>query len=329
MLRVLITGGTGFVGSHLVPLLQGRGFEVAILAQNRRQTCSVNFYEADIRDSRAVRLAIHDFKPHHVYHLAAISSVEVSFRTPRLTYDLNVTGTCNVFEAAMSLPQPAKILNVSTAQVYARSADPLVETSALGPDNVYAASKAMAEFLAVQFRRTAHGGIVTARAFNHGGPGQSGAFVLSSIAKQFAEIELGLRPPTLLLGNIHVKRDFTDVRDVVEAYLLLLEKGCVNEIYNVCSGRALSIEDLVREFCSITGVRVHVETDPAKRREGENDFVCGNPQRIKAATGWQARIPLTTTLRDLFLYWRSSLRGTAHHSAATAEDRSPLHSPAK
>ena len=308
MPRALITGGTGFVGKHLVPFLQRFGWHIAILAENGcADFANVECYRVDVRDQDSVRFALQDFKPQHIYHLAAISCVGLSWTDSRLTYEVNVFGTLNVFEAAMSLATAVRVLNVSTAQVYAPSMSPLTEDAPLRPDNPYAASKAMSEFLRVQWRKLG-GGMVTVRAFNHTGPGQSADFVLSSIAKQFAEIEAGLREPKLVMGNTHVKRDFTDVRDVVEAYALLLEKGQVNEIYNVCSGRARSIEEIIREFKSLTAIQVDVETDPGKQRIGENECVCGTPNKIKAATGWEPKIRLCTTLQDLLSYWRAAIR---------------------
>ena len=323
MNRALITGGTGFVGKHLVPFLQQRGSQVAVLAQACCvDVANVNWYEADIRDEQAVRSAVRDFKPAHIYHLAAISAVDFSWNNPRLTYEVNVFGTLNVIQAAINLPTPVRILNVSTAQVYAPSSLALTETSSLNPENPYAASKAMAEFLRVQFRKSSKGGVITARSFNHTGPGQSTDFVLSSMAKQFAEIEAGLRDPKLVMGNVHVKRDFTDVRDVVEAYALLLEKGEVNESYNVCSGRARSIEELIREFESLTGIQVEIQTDPNRQRIGENDFVCGSLEKIKATTGWEPKIPLRSTLHDVLSYWRTVVRENNARSACRESDES-------
>jgi GDP-4-dehydro-6-deoxy-D-mannose reductase len=312
MERVLITGGTGFVGTHLVKFLKSRESRIAILASSGCSEFSdLECYQADVRDADKVFAAIHQFKPNCIYHLAAVSLVDVSWRSPRLTYEVNVFGTLNVLEAAMRLAPPPRILNISTAQVYAPSTSALNEASALAPDNPYAASKAMAEFLSMQYRKRSESGIVTARSFNHAGPGQSPQFVLSSIAKQIAEIEAGLREPKLVLGNIHVKRDFTDVRDVVQAYSLLLQNGRVNEIYNVCSGRAWSIEDIVREFQSISGISIKIETHRGKQRPGENEVVCGDPAKIRAATEWQPKIPLKTTLQDLLAYWRGAIAENA------------------
>ena len=310
MQRALVTGGNGFVGKYLVRYLQSSGSQVAVLSssEGHEENNNAAFYLADIRDRGKVQSAIQEFKPDHIYHLAAISAVGNSWQSPRLTYEVNVFGTLNVFEAAMNLPSPPKIVNISTAQVYARSSALLSETSPVCPENPYAASKLMSEFLNVQFHRHAEGGIVTARSFNHMGPGQSTDFVLSSIAKQFVEMELGERQRRLSVGNIHVRRDFTDVRDVVAAYSLLMGKGRPNEIYNVCSGRALSIAAIIQQFERISGLRVEIDTHPEKRRIGEFAEVCGDPAKIQAAIGWKAAIPLVTSLQDLLVYWRSALR---------------------
>lgn len=280
---------------------------------------NVTRLSADVRDIAAVRSAIHEFQPDHIYHLAAISSVETSWRYPRVTCDVNVIGTLNVLEAGMSLPSPTRILNVSTAQVYAPSQLALSEESPLQPDNPYAASKAMAELLSVQYRKYESGGITTARAFNHVGAGQSPDFVLASIAKQFVEIEAGLRRPTLVLGNIHVKRDFTDVRDIVRAYALLLEQGKTNEIYNVCSGSTRSIQKIIEDFETICGFKVEIETNPAKRRAGETAIVCGDSRKIRGAIGWRPEIPWTSTLHEILDYWRVTVRA----SMVTTSKRSP------
>jgi GDP-4-dehydro-6-deoxy-D-mannose reductase len=224
---------------------------------------------------------------------------------------VNVFGTLNVFEAASRLAHPCRVLNVSSAQVYAPSKFELTEISRIAPDNPYAASKAMAEFVTVPYSRSSKIDIVTVRSFNHAGPGQSPEFVVSSIAKQFAEIEAGSREPKLILGNTHVRRDFTDVRDVVNAYALLIEKGRANEIYNVCSGEARSIESIVEEFKSISEIDVSIESDHNKRRLGEHDAVWGSPAKLQAATGWKPEVPLRTTLQDVLTYWREQLQQNA------------------
>jgi len=323
--RFLITGGSGFVGTHLVAHLSGRSANVAVLGTGVfARSADVIGYRVDVRDSEAVRAAVQEFRPTHVCHLAAISSVAESWRQPRLAYEVNVLGTFNVLEAAMTLSQPARVLNISTAQVYAASSQPLSETSSLGPENPYAASKAMAELLAVQYRKVAEGGVITARSFNHAGPRQTPDYVLSSIAKQFAEMEAGMREPTLIVGNTHVRRDFTDVRDVVEAYFELLIKGTPGDIYNVCSGRAQSIRELIDELVSISGLKIRIESQEARRRAGEVEVVCGSPEKIRSTIDWRPKIPLRQTLKDLLDYWREKIAEDKPTSCQPAIEADPL-----
>jgi GDP-4-dehydro-6-deoxy-D-mannose reductase len=309
--RVLITGGSGFVGTHLIRFLQSNALEIAVIALSDRTSPrepGVEYYALDIRSADHVRSVIRNVSPTYIYHLAGISAVDVSCNNPRLTFEVNVLGAYNLFEAAMSLPSPPRILNVSTSQVYAASNEILTENSPVSPDNPYAASKAMAEMLRVQYRTCVGGGIITARSFNHTGPGQTPIFVLPSIAKQFAEIEAGLRPPRLVAGNLEVKRDFTDVRDVVLAYSALLEKGRTDEVYNVCSGSAVRLVDIIREFETISGIAIEIETDPTRIRSNEISLIFGDSTKIRTDTGWSPQIPLDKTIQDLLDWWREKVK---------------------
>jgi GDP-4-dehydro-6-deoxy-D-mannose reductase len=311
--RFLITGGTGFVGPHLIQLLKSNASKIAVIASGdsrsrQEQEPRVEYYELDIRRAEEVRSLVHKLSPTHICHLAGISAVDVSWSNPRLTFEVNVLGALNLFEAAMSLPSPPRILNVSTSQLYASSDRILTETSPVSPDNPYAASKAMAELLLVQYRKSIAGGIITARSFNHTGPGQSPNFVLASIAKQFAEMRAGLRPARLTVGNIEVKRDFTDVRDVVLAYSTLLNKGRTGEIYNVCSGSAVRVADVIQKFQALSGIAIEIDVDPARRRSNEVPQILGDFTKIRKETGWSPQIPLEKTIRDLMDYWREKIK---------------------
>jgi GDP-4-dehydro-6-deoxy-D-mannose reductase len=308
-LRILITGGTGFVGAHLIRFLQTQDNEIFVLASGKptSQEPGVEYHEADIRDAEGVRSLLREINPGQIYHLAGITAINVSWVQPRLTYEVNVFGALNVFEAAMNLPLPPRILNVSTSQVYAPGAGALSEESPLRPASPYAASKAMAELLVAQYRDRETGGIVTVRPFNHTGCGQAPNFVVSSIAKQFAEIELGLRPPKLSIGNINVGRDFTDVRDVVRAYALLLEKGRKSEVYNVCSGTPVLLSDIVLMFQRISGINIAMDVDPSKVRPAEVAEIYGNPGKLQAVTGWLRKIALQEMVEDILNYWRSEV----------------------
>jgi GDP-4-dehydro-6-deoxy-D-mannose reductase len=311
--RILITGGTGFVGSHLIRHLQCRASNLVVMATERPSSpeAGVEYYGLDIRNEGDVRSAIRQIKPTAVYHLAGISQVDLAWANPRLTFEVNVVGTYNVLEAAMGLPLPPRILNISTSQVYAPSDAPLSESSPLSPGNPYAASKAIAELLEVSFRKSCGGGIITARSFNHTGPGQLPSFVLPSFAKQFAEIEAGMRAPELAVGNIEVERDFTDVRDVILAYSELLRKGKPGQVYNVCSGTATLLSDLIKHFQALCRTVVTIETDPTRVRGGDISRIVGDPSKIKKETGWNVRIPVTQTLRDLLDYWRGKIKSEA------------------
>ena len=307
---ILITGGTGFVGKHLVQLLlKQSGISIAVLSSGRNFAADsqVHHYQADLRNGDHVAGIVREVNPTHVYHLAAVSAIDASWSDPKLTYEINFWGARNVFEAAVKLPSAARILNVSTSQVYGRSRDRLTESSPVAPESPYAASKAMSEFLRIEFGSFSSGGVVTARPFNHSGPGQSPNFVLAAMAKQFAEMSLGLSPPKLSVGNVAVKRDFTDVRDVVVAYALLMEKGRVGDIYNVCSGSTVSLSDVIKMFEAASNIRVDVVSSPNKIRPGEADEICGDPRKITSDTGWSPKISLQKTIVDLLDYWRSLL----------------------
>jgi GDP-4-dehydro-6-deoxy-D-mannose reductase len=299
--RILITGGTGFVGTHLVRFLNSGDAKLIVVSSGgvKTQLPGVDYCRVDIRNADDVRAVVREASPHQIYHLAGISSVSASWQHPRLTFDVNVIGSYNVFDAAMRLPSPPRILNVSTSQVYAPSNAALLETSPVGPDNPYAASKSTT------------GGIITARAFNHTGPGQSTTFALPSFARQLAEMEVGLRPPVLKVGNVHVKRDFTDVRDVVVAYHELLEKGAVGESYNVCSGRAVLLAELVTELQKNCAAAVKIEIDPSRVRGSDVPQIVGDPGKLHRTTGWLPGVPLDKMLKELLAHWRTEIKGDA------------------
>jgi len=293
---------------HLIRFLKSRPSNIIIVLSAGDGVClreaGVEYFKVDIRSGDEVRSVVREARPNRIYHLAGISAVDASWNNPRLAFEVNVVGGFNLFEGAMSLPSPPKILNVSTSQVYRRSSEPLTEASPLNPENPYAASKAMVELLVVQYRHCVEGGIITARSFNHAGPGQSPTFVLSSIAKQLAAIELGLASPTLKVGNIDVTRDFTDVRDIVVAYDLLLERGRIGEIYNVCSGHPALLTDVIKQFQIYCRTPVAVEVDKARVRASDVISMVGDCTKIRTATGWKPEVPLETTIRDLIDYWR-------------------------
>jgi GDP-4-dehydro-6-deoxy-D-mannose reductase len=309
-LRALISGGTGFVGVHLCEFLLTRGDEVAVFSKDKpfRIPPEVRCSYCDIRDPDEVRTIFLDFRPDAVYHLAAISRLGTARQNPRLAFEVNVLGTYNVFEAASRLPNPVRLLNVSTAQVYRQDGSTIDEDSAVSPANAYAASKAMAEWVPRLCVDSAAVDYVTVRPFNHSGPGQTDDFVLSSFARQIADMEAGTRSCVLAVGDLDVERDFLDVRDVVRAYRLLIERGHRGEVYNLSSGRTYRISEIVDMFRRLSSVAFEVRVDPGRVRKQQPLRSDCSPAKLTADTGFQATIPLETTLHDLLDYWRTALR---------------------
>jgi GDP-4-dehydro-6-deoxy-D-mannose reductase len=243
-----------------------------------------------------------------VYHLAAFSSVKDSFEQERRVYDVNFYGTLNLLSSLAGARTKARVLMVSSGQVYGQGSSILTEQSLLCPRTPYAVSKAAAEFLAVRFWNANSLETIRVRPFNHVGPGQSAAFVCSDFARQVAEIELGLRTPEIYVGNLSVKRDFTDVRDVCRAYVLLLSNGIPGEVYNLASGRVSTIAtilEILRTFCSC---QIRVVKTGAKLRTAEIIELKASAAKMQALTGWEPEYTLETTLRDLYTWWLAKLK---------------------
>ena len=304
-MRALISGGTGFVGVHLSELLIARGDEVLVFSKNQpfRVSPQVRSIEGDIRDVDQVQAVFDQFRPQAIYHLAAISSLGMAGHNPRLAFEVNVLGTYNVAEAASRLDR-VRFLNVSSAQVYRQDGGPIDENTAVSPANAYAATKAMAEWVP-RICSSSTMEWITVRPFNHSGPGQTDEFVLSSFARQIAEMEAGTRPRVLSVGDLNVERDFLDVRDVVQAYRLLIERAHSGEVYNLSSGRVFRISEIVDMFCRLSSVAFEVRVDPARVRSRQALRSECSPAKLTAHTGFRPTIPLQSTLRDLLDYWRA------------------------
>ena len=316
-MKALVTGGAGFAGSHLTEYLLDQNQEVIMVA--RRENSShppedllrrVRMVSADLRDFAALRRALDEIRPERIYHLAAFSSVVESTRNPRHCYDVNFNGTLNLLEACREIGFDTRVLLVSSSNVYgvAGAADlPLRESSPLRPENPYAGSKIAAEFLAVQFGLSYGLPVIRARPFQHTGPRQSPAYVCSGLARQVAEIACGRRPPVIEVGNPQVSRDFSDVRDVVRGYAVLLERGRPGEVYQLCSGRAASVGSVIELLVARVQAPVEVRIDPSKARPGESLALWGDPAHARLETGWIPQYSLEETLRDLFCYWEAEV----------------------
>lgn len=301
-MRALVTGASGFVGRYLVSALRREGADVTHCAgphDEYQHDCVI-----DLADIQTIRYALETYRPTAIFHLAAQTFVPTSLRTPMETYDANTMGTARVAQAVRDYtgePRP-RIVFASSAEVYGARAEndyPLRETLDPRPVNPYGASKAAAEAILLGESRSFGLDVVIARTFNLIGPGQDEHFAVPSFAAQLARIAAG-GPPQLLVGNLRAARDFLDVRDAVNAYVALARDGESGEIYNVCSGTAVPIRDVLRELITIAHVPVEVREDPRRARGSDSPLSVGDPSKIRARTGWEPKIALSRSLRDVY-----------------------------
>jgi GDP-4-dehydro-6-deoxy-D-mannose reductase len=302
-MRVLVTGGNGFAGRHLVSILRERGDEV-IVAGRKRDGLGVDL-ELDLGDSDNLRTTLASVRPRVIYHLAAVAFVPDATQDPMGTYETNIMGTARLFEAVRDVysdSAPPRCLFASSAEVYGTRAPdeyPLRETLAPRPATPYAASKLAGEAIALASFRTFAIPTIVTRAFNHIGPGQDQRFAIPSFAKGLAEISKGVEP-VLSVGNLSSKRDFLDVRDVVSAYVALADDGLNGEIYNVCSGRPVSMSEILRQLITVAHVAVEVREDSDLMRPSDNPLSYGDNTKLRAVTAWKPRYPLAQSLRDVY-----------------------------
>ena len=303
----LVTGAAGFAGSHLVDLLARDG--AGIVAWHRpgggppREVPGTRWEAVDLHDRNAVHAAIARAQPSAVYHCAGAAHVGRSWESTETTFATNVRGTHHLLEALEQVAAPARVLIPSSALVYASAGEALTEEHPLVPASPYGLSKLAQEMLGV--RTNGPLGVTIARAFNHFGPRQDPYFVASGFARRIADIEHGRWEPQISVGNLDARRDLTDVRDTVRAYRLILERGLPARPYNVCSGRAIAIRDLLDRLIARARVPVEVRVDPARYRPNDTPLLLGDPGRLRDELGWTAQIPIEQTLDDLLEYWRT------------------------
>jgi GDP-4-dehydro-6-deoxy-D-mannose reductase len=307
MKKVLVTGANGFVGQHLVKELSENGIDVVgvggTAGSAKKSPFVTEYMVLDLNDAAAVQKI--DFRGiDGVIHLAGLAAVGPSFDDPLGYITTNVGIEINLFEAALAQNAKPKFLVVSSGNLYDGKAPlPLTEESAVFPGSPYAVSKIGQEQMALHYGLRGFDCIV-ARPFNHIGPGQNPGFLVPDIAQQVIECEQGKRSE-VLVGNLDAQRDYTDVRDIVRAYRLLLEKGSAGETYNICSGKAVSGHDIVSGILAAAGSQAPLKADPQKMRPSDNLLVYGDSSKLTAATGWQPEIALETTLADVIADWRS------------------------
>jgi GDP-4-dehydro-6-deoxy-D-mannose reductase len=295
---LLVTGQAGFVGQHALSQwpyacgLEGASGPI------------------DILDKVALSQYFLNKMPSKVLHLAALSFVPDSFKAPEKTFEVNFFGTLRLLEALAASGFKGRFLFVSSGDTYGvapMESMPIKENLNLRPRNPYAVSKVAAEALCYQWSQTGPFEVVMARPFNHIGAGQAPTFAISDFARQIAEISAGQRPPVLKVGNIDVTRDFTDVKDVLKAYELLLSKGRNGEVYNVCSGVERSVRSLVERLLELAGVKAEIQNDPTRFRPSDQPRVCGDHAKLSRDTGWQPEVPMDETLLNLYRYWEHEI----------------------
>ena len=317
--RVLVTGAAGFAGSHLLALLLAElpvpkvdgwrrplpeGVEPQSDARPRDER--IAWQEVDLLDRDAVDRAVAELRPAQVYHFAGAAAVAGSWNNRAATLRTNTIGTENLLAALQRSSPAARVLLPGSALVYRPHDGPLDEDGAIGPVSPYGVSKLAQEMLAARY--AADGlEVIRTRSFTHSGPGQDASYAASSFAQQIARIEAGAAEPTLRVGDLEARRDLMDVRDTVRAYRALMERGVPGAIYNVCSGSAHRMRDVLSRLLAQARVPVGVEVDPARLRPSDYPVLLGNHGRITAAVGWEPRLALDETLRDLLDDWRARL----------------------
>jgi GDP-4-dehydro-6-deoxy-D-mannose reductase len=289
--RVLVTGAAGFAGTHLTAVLEAAGDEVVALA-------------GDIRELEVLRSEIAAARPHAIAHLAGLASVAQAWGAERAVWDVNATGTVNLLLAARDAAPGARILIVSSAEVYGVVPDerqPIGEDEPIAPRSPYGLSKAAAEIVALQSPLD----VVVARPFNHIGPGQDTRFAIPSFCAQIAAIERGERPPQIEVGNLSARRDLSDVRDTTEAYRLLLAPGAGRGPFNIASGTAHGIGDVLERLLELANVPIAIVVDEARLRPSDVPLLCGDASRLRSSLRWAPKHDLDATLADTLAYFRT------------------------
>ncbi len=310
-MRVLITGATGFAGRHLCSHCLGLGHEVHALVRPGREDAAppgVTAHPAELRDTASVAAVLRAAAPERLFHLAGAASVGRSFAEPLETWDVNLGGTLAVLEALRTDAPDVPALVVTSGEVYGAvplDALPVGPETPLNPVSPYGASKAAADLATAQYRAAYGLPASRVRAFNQIGPGQDARFVLPNVARQIARAERdGLPRVEVRVGNVDTRRDFTDVRDMVRAYWLILERGDPDALYLACRGASTPVRQIIEGLGAIARIPVTFTSDAGLRREGEQPDLYGSPDRLRADTGWTPETPIETTLADTLAWWR-------------------------
>ncbi len=318
-MKALITGTTGFAGSHLVEYLFAHQPQVEVFGIKRWRSPMDNIahladrlilIETDLRDYQSVYSMLDKVRPAAIFHLAAQSFVPTSWNAPAATLETNVVGQTHLFEAVRSLALDPVIQIACSSEEYGLvhpEETPMTEQNPLRPLSTYAVSKIAQDYLGYQYFQSYGLKVIRTRGFNHTGPRRGDVFVTSNFAKQLARIKAGLAEPVIRVGNLSAMRDFTDVRDMVRAYWLAVTKGKPGEVYNIASGKAIVIQELLEKLIELTDVEVEIQQDPERMRPSDVEILIGDSSKFRADTGWEPEIPFEQTLRDVVDYWRDRI----------------------
>ncbi len=309
MKKGLVIGAAGFVGRYLVREMCNNEIETFVtkLPHEKFTEESVNVYDLDILDKDAIINILYEIQPDYIFHLAAQSSVGVAWKNPLLTVDVNIKGSINVMDAVRELFYRPRVLLIGSGEEYGYikpEETPIPEDNLLRPGNIYAATKACQNMIGSIYAKAYDMDLIMVRAFNHIGPGQAPLFVVSDFCKQVAEIEKGRREPVIMVGNLAARRDFTDVRDVVRAYVKLIKEGTPGETYNVGSGSAQEIQQILEKVIAMSDANIRIETDPNKIRPVDVPIIEADITKLNTLTGWKPEISVEQTIRETLDYWR-------------------------
>lgn len=320
-MKALITGGLGFVGRYLYESLLKKNNEVFIIEKSNVNLES-NCYCADILNKLEVKKILSDIKPDYIYHLAGQSSVAKSWECPQKTIEINTIGTINILDCIRELGLNCKILIIGSSEEYGFKESSNVyinESTYTNPQNPYAVSKLAQTNLSLIYSKAYNLNIVIARPFNHIGPRQNDSFVVSNFAKQIADIEYNNKKPIIYVGNLSAKRDFTDVRDIVEAYISLIEYGKYGNIYNIGSGKSFSIQYILDTLISYSNKKIVVEIDSTRFRAIDVDDIICDINKIKTEIGWSPNISIEKSLLSVLDYWRDYFKFNVSNSEITKD----------
>src|SRR3989338_6149345 len=313
----LITGITGFAGSHLAELLLTEGVNVCGIQRWRSKTDDLEniqdkiiIQEADLLDAHYLYKVVDEIRPDYIFHLAAQSYVQSSWSSPTNTLEINIIGTANLFEAVKKSGLNIAIQIACSSEEYGKVLPdelPIREDNPLRPLSPYAVSKLAMDYLGYQYHESYGMRIIRTRGFNHTGPRRGDVFAESTFARQIAEIEKGKKEPVVHVGNLEAKRDYTDVRDMVKAYSLSVQKCQSGQVYNISTGKSWRIGDVLDLLIKKSNKKIRIIQDKARLRQSDVEVLVGDASKFKKETGWKPVIPFEKTMEDLLNYWRERI----------------------